>query len=176
MHHFHRHFEGLRRKVTDPAEVAEVLGINKDMDVLDLGAGDGFFSKEFVKRARSVTALDVDDYYFKELNSLGIRTVKANACEEIPGTYDLIFIANVYHDLVRECKESALKNIATAARRYVAVLDFNEKRMFGPPFRVPKEEVIRDFTGLGFNLKLEKDYEFHYLLLFERVNEAKATQ
>ncbi len=168
MHHMHGWPSEFRKRFTDPSDIAETLGINKEMDVLDLGAGEGFFSKEFVKRAKSVTAIDVDDYYFKELNSMGIITIKADACREIPGAYDLVFMANVYHDLVRECKESVLKNIDKASKRYVAVLDFNEKRLFGPPFRVPKQDVVNDFSKMMFKLKLSKDYEYHYLLLFER--------
>jgi len=77
-------------------------------------------------------------------------------------------MANVYHGLRRSCRESILNNMAKMSLKYIAILDFNEKRLFGPPFRVKKEEVIDDFLSVGFKVVKIKDLEFHYLILFEK--------
>ncbi|PMP74450.1 MAG: hypothetical protein C0180_04060 [Aciduliprofundum sp.] len=160
---FHR---GIR--IYDLGSIIDFLGINGDMDVADLGAGDGYYSREFVKRARSVTAIDIDDSYFQDLQSLGIKTVRADLCSYSQGSFDLLFMANVYHGLRRTCRENLLKNMEKMSRRYIAIMDFNEKRLFGPPFRVKKEEVISDMQQIGFRPLKTLDLEYHYIILFER--------
>ncbi len=156
------------RRMYDLKEIVNFLGINKNMDVADLGAGDGYYSREFIKYAKSVTAIDIDDFYFQEMQSMGIRTVKADLCSYSEGEFDLLFMANVYHGLRRSCREDLLKNMKKMSRRYIAIMDFNEKRLFGPPFRVKKEEVIQDMDAIGFKLVKAHDLEYHYIILFER--------
>ena len=163
------HHGMMRERAYNLKEIVDFLGINKDWDVADLGAGDGYFSKEFLKYARSVTAIDIDiDCCSDELKEMGIKTIKADLCKYSVGKYHLLFMANVYHGLRRSCRESILNNMAKMSLKYIAILDFNEKRLFGPPFRVKKEEVIDDFLSVGFKVVKIKDLEFHYLILFEK--------
>lgn len=165
MHHFHH-----GRNSTfayDINEIVNFLEIKEGMKVADLGAGDGRFSYAFKEKGAVVYAFDVDDYYFKEMQEKGINTVKKNLCEGIDGEFDLVFMANVYHDFVRECKGSILESLRLVAKS-VAILDFNEKRLFGPPWRVKKEEAIADMNKIGFELVKQKDLQYHYLLLFKK--------
>ena len=161
---FHR---GMR--IYNPKQIVDFLGINSDMEIADLGAGDGFYSKEFVKYAKSVTAIDIDDSYFQDIQSYGIKTIRADLCNYSEGQYDLLFMANVYHGLRRSCKESLLQNMKKMSRKYIEIMDFNEKRLFGPPFRVKKEEIIEDMESINFKFKKGLDLEYHYVLLFEKI-------
>ncbi|MGC8593407.1 MAG: class I SAM-dependent methyltransferase [Nitrososphaeria archaeon] len=165
MHHFHHGGHGMF--AYDINEIVEFLDIKEGMKVADLGAGDGRFSYAFKEKGAIVYAFDVDDYYFKDMQAKGINTVKANLCKGINGDFDLVFMANVYHDLVRECKESILESLKIIAKS-IAILDFNEKRLFGPPWRVKKEEAIEDMKKIGFELVKQKDLPYHYLLLFNK--------
>lgn len=167
----HGHGGRMRDSAYDLKEIIDFLDIKREWDVADLGAGDGYFSKEFIKYAKSVTAVDIDPTYFDDMNALGIKTIKADLCSFASGSYDLIFIANVYHGLRHECRENILENIKKMANKYVAVMDFNELRLFGPPMRVKKEELISDFEAYGFKLYREKDLKYHYLLIFEKSGE-----
>ncbi len=167
----HGHGARMRDKAYDINEIMDFLEIKRDMDVADLGAGDGYFSKEFIKFAKSVTAIDIDNTYFKEMNELGIKTVQSDLCKYSEGSFDFTFMANVYHGLRLGCKESLLKNIEKITKKYFAIMDFNEARMFGPPMRVSKDEVIKDLEKHGFRLLKEKDLKYHYLLVFEKVGE-----
>jgi hypothetical protein len=101
----------------------------------------------------------------------GIKTVRADLCEPQEGRYDLVFMSNVYHGLRRQCGEAVLSNFERMSRRYVAIMDFNEKRLFGPPFRVKKEDIIDDMEKHEFKLVKSKDLKFHYLLLFIKVQQ-----
>ncbi|MGC8557911.1 MAG: class I SAM-dependent methyltransferase [Nitrososphaeria archaeon] len=158
----------MRQRAYDIKEIVEFLGIDKEWDIADLGAGDGVFSREFAKVARTVIAYDINDKYFNEMQNEGIKTVKADLCEPQEGKYDLVFMSNVYHGLIRRCSEAVLSNFERMSKKYVAIMDFNEKRLFGPPFRVKKEEIIGDMEKHGFELIKSKELEFHYLLLFRR--------
>jgi len=165
MHHFHH--GGYNRFAYDINEIIDFLDLNEGMKVADFGAGDGRFSYAFKEKGAVVYAFDADDYYFKEMEEKGIKTIKINLCEKIDGEFDLVFMANVYHDLVRECKDSILENLKRITK-LIAILDFNEKRVFGPPWRIKKEEVINDMKKIGFELVKQKDLTYHYLLLFNK--------
>lgn len=153
----------------------ELLSFFQDLkgecSVLDLGCGDGFFTKMFLKKCREVVGVDLDDSYFKDLNSLGIKTYKADICSFNQGKYDLIFMSNVFHGIVRSCNESFYENLYQMSKRYVAILDFKMDTTFGPPkrIRIPKEKVVEIFQSHGFKLAKEKDLRTHFLLLFEKI-------
>ncbi len=152
-------------------KAVKFLEIKDRNSVLDLGAGTGVFSKEFIKVTKNVTALDRNDIYFKKLEKLGIKTVKADICEYCDGNYDLIFIANVYHHVRNICNEKLFENLNKMAKKYVAVIDFNPKgTIFGPPksMRIPKEKTIEEFEHHNFKIVKEMSFSSRYLILFER--------
>lgn len=171
MHGNRKHGAKMRDSAYNIDEIIEFLGINRGDNVLDLGAGDGFFSKEFKKVTDSVTALDIDDEYFNDLERLGIKTIKSDICEYQNGLYDLVFISNVYHGIRNLCKEKLLENLNKIAKKYVAIVDFiPERAMFGPPssIRISKKNIIEDFKLHNFKLVKEKDLKYHYIIIFER--------
>ncbi|MGC8569650.1 MAG: class I SAM-dependent methyltransferase [Nitrososphaeria archaeon] len=170
--HFH-HGHGLRRFAYDPEEVVEFLEIRPGQRIADLGAGDGFFSMAFKRKGAEVYAFDVDDYYFAQMQKEGIITIKQNLCEPISGRFDLAFMSNVYHDLARSCRAAILENLRRTADS-VAVLDFKRDTPFGPPWKIDKDEVIRDMASAGFVLVKEKDLRFHYLLLFRKMPQERS--
>jgi 16S rRNA A1518/A1519 N6-dimethyltransferase RsmA/KsgA/DIM1 with predicted DNA glycosylase/AP lyase activity len=172
MHGNRKHGAGMRDSAYNVEEIVEFLGIKQGDNVLDLGAGDGFFSKEFKKITDNVTALDIDGEYFNELEKLGIKTIKSDICEYHDGLYDMIFIANVYHGIRNVCKDKLLENLNKMAKKYVAIVDFNpERTMFGPPssIRISKEKIIEEFQQHNFKFVKEKDLKYHYILIFNMI-------
>ncbi len=168
-HHGMHHMR--RANLLNPKEIIDFLEIKEGEKVIDLGGGDGFFTKEILQRTRDVTIIDAYDGSFNELQSMGIKTIKGDICKYDSDQYDLVYISNVYHDLIHSCKESVLKNIPKIAKKRVAILDFKpEVTSFGPPswLKISKEYVIRDFEVMGFHLTREKDLKTHYLLMFEK--------
>lgn len=154
-------------------EIINFLEVSKGMTVLDIGGGDGIYSKEFLNKSCDVTLLDSYDYNFRELNSIGIKTILKSFCGYVDGEYDLSFTAHVYHDLVHSCKMESLSNLKKISRKFIAVLDFTKENVeFGPPewLRLDKREVIEDMEKIGFVLKKEKDIPNQYILLFGRVS------
>ena len=155
----------------DDNYIIDFLDIKTEYNVIDIGGRDGFFSKKMLKKTNDVTVLDINDAYFDELKQVGIKTIKADICDYSSGSFDLVFMSNVYHDIVQECGSKALKNINKIAKRYVAILDFKPQgTIFGPPLniRLSKDKVINDMQGIGLKLIKDNDLKYHYLLLFER--------
>lgn len=166
MHHMRR------ANLLDPKDIIDFLEIKEGESVLDLGGGDGFFTKEILKRTKNVFIIDLYDGNFPELQSMGIKTIKGDICHYDSEAYDLVYISNVYHDIVHSCRDSVHRNIPKISRKRVAVLDFNPNvTTFGPPhwLKLPKEDVIKDFESMGFKLSKEKDLGTHYLLVFEKL-------
>ncbi|MGC8580783.1 MAG: hypothetical protein ACP5MW_00335 [Thermoplasmata archaeon] len=130
MHRHHWYGALMRPNAYDIKEIMGFLEIKKEWDIVDLGC-DGFFSKGFFKYGKSFTAIDINPTYFTELNKLGIITKKANLCNFSEGGYDLTFMSNVYHGSRQGCKESVIKAIGNITKKYFAIMDFNEKRLFG---------------------------------------------
>jgi SAM-dependent methyltransferase len=152
-------------------KIIDFLDIKEGYSIIDIGGRDGFFSKKMLEKSGDVTVVDLNDVYFDELKREGIKTIRADMCEYSEGSFDLVFMSNVYHDLVNECGGKALKNIDKITKRYIAVLDFKpEDTTFGPPvsIRLSKETVIADMKGIGLKLIKETELKYHYLLLFER--------
>ncbi len=168
-HHGMHHFRN--RNALDIKEIIDFLDIKEGESVLDLGGGDGFFTKEIAKKTKNVTIIDLYEGNFEELQKMSIRTIKGDICHYDNDSYDLVFISNVYHDLVHSCRENVLRNIQKISKKKVAVLDFKpEITTFGPPswLRISKEEVIKNFGQIGFHPVKEKDLNSHYLLMFEK--------
>ena len=152
-------------------DIVDFLDIKTGYSIIDIGGRDGFFSKKMLKKTNNVTVLDLNNIYFDELEKAGIKTIRADICDYSSGSFDLVFMSNVYHDLVQECGDKALKNIRKIAKRYIAILDFKpEDTLFGPPvsIRLSKERVISDMQSIGFKLVKERELRYHYLMLFER--------
>ena len=149
-------------------EIIEFLGIKEHMSVLDLGAGDGFFAKMFVNRGAEVTAVDRNSKYFEDMNELGIATKEGDICAFNEGKYDLVFIANVLHDL--GCHATLSNNLSKIAKNELAILEFKEDTPFGPPsdIRLGPEDVEGIFEPAGFKLVKQKELKYHYIMLFRR--------
>ncbi|EFD93039.1 MAG: hypothetical protein BJBARM5_0195 [Candidatus Parvarchaeum acidophilus ARMAN-5] len=156
---------------TSDNKVITLLDIENDESVIDIGGRDGFYSKHMLTLTNNITVLDVNDAYFEELQNEGMKTIKADICEYSNGVYDIVFMANVYHDLVNECGLKALQNIQKIVRKKIAILDFKpEVSEFGPPLaiRLDKKRVINDMEKFNFKLVKEEDFISHYFLIFER--------
>src|SRR6266480_4873 len=73
----------------DPAGVLAVVGIRPGMEVIDLGAGDGWFTLQIAKSARHVVALDIDRQ-FLDIARYRLTESGATNCDFVEGdAYEL---------------------------------------------------------------------------------------
>ncbi|MCL6002360.1 MAG: class I SAM-dependent methyltransferase [Candidatus Thermoplasmatota archaeon] len=166
-----RRWHGRRPFSIDDEAVVDFLGITNGMKVLDVGGADGYYSKMFKSRGATVTIIDAHDYNFRELSRMGIETIQLDFCRLDEGSYDLVFMAHVYHDLVRSCKARTLENLSRISGQFIGNLDFTKEDFgFGPPTseKLEKKQVVGDMKEIGFKLKKDRDIPYHYLQLFGR--------
>lgn len=158
----------MRKDSFNDDEIMEFIGVGKGMSVLDLGTGDGFFAKMFADRNAAVTAVDKNDQYFDDMNDAGVSTKKADICGFNEGTYDIVFMANVLHDL--DCKDAVAKSIYSMDKGILAIIEFKRDAPFGPPvdIRLSPEDVSSIFKAAGFKQSRMKELRYHYIMVFEK--------
>jgi protein-L-isoaspartate O-methyltransferase len=91
----------------DPAKVIRDVGVRPGMIVVDLCSGDGWFTLQLAKIARSVIAIDIDEKLVKtsrvRLSEAGLTNCRFVVCDayEIAGAIservDHVFLANAFH-------------------------------------------------------------------------------
>jgi len=90
-----------------PGRVLEAVGLARGMDVVDLCAGDGWFTLEIARIARHVVAIELDENLLqvarRRLSEHGLRNcdyVAGDAYEIarlVPRPVDFVLLANVFH-------------------------------------------------------------------------------
>jgi ubiquinone/menaquinone biosynthesis C-methylase UbiE len=91
----------------EPARVLEAVGLKRNMDVVDLCCGDGWFTWEMAKVARRVLAIDIDRNMLDVARDRFIKAGTTN-CELVEGDayelptlagrlVDFVFMANAFH-------------------------------------------------------------------------------
>ena len=133
--------------------LARAAGNVADLDVLDLGCGQGFLTRALVaKGARSVAAIDISTAYLKRLAGLpGITPIMANA-ERLPfkQAFDLLVSTDV------------MEHVLNMGSFLVSVND--ALRLGGRAIiRVPYRENL-----IGYASQAGCNYEFVHLRAFNR--------
>ncbi|PKL54337.1 MAG: class I SAM-dependent methyltransferase [Candidatus Methanoperedenaceae archaeon HGW-Methanoperedenaceae-1] len=167
-----------RRSFLDPDSILGKLGLEKDMVFADLGCGTGYFSIPASAILRKVYAVDVQQEMLDLLNTR-IKKGKLTNIEpvlsdgnSIPlanGSADIIFMANVFHEL--DDKEHMLAE----ARRVLSdgklvIIDWKKIEMdIGPPVseRFSPEEVISICRNNGFEPDVNTEAgPYNYMIVF----------
>ena len=174
----------------DPAGVLASVGLKPGMDVIDLCAGDGWFTLQIAKVARHVVAIDIDPALL-DVARTRLKEVGVSNCEFIAGDayelarlwpkpVDFVFMANAFHG-VPEPKRLAESVQATLkpGGHYVVVnwhaRPREETPILGEPrgprteLRVTPEKTIGAVEpgGLKFVMLVEIP-PYHYGAVFER--------
>lgn len=120
-----------REIILNPARVTKTLKIKPKMNIIDIGAGAGFFTFRFAKALKGtgkVFATDIDPKMIEYINKKAEKTKHSNifaTCVKAQGvdpfykqhSSDIIFMSEIYHyirypeDYFRELKSSLKKNI-----------------------------------------------------------------
>src|SRR5215204_1663222 len=141
----------------DPAGVLASVGMQPGMDVIDLCAGDGWFTLPIAKLARRVAAIDIDAELL-EVARHRLQEAGVTNCDFVAGdAYDLpklwprpvdfIFMANAFH---------GVKDRARLARSVAAVLRPGGKFAVVNWHPRPREEttILGEPRGPGTELRI----------------------
>jgi len=174
----------------DPASVLTSVGLERNMDAIDLCCGDGWFTLDIAKIAREVVAVDIDR---DMLNAARHRVTEAGLanCAFVEGDayelaalarrpVDFVFMANAFHGVQdRDRLVRSVRGVLKPGGRFVVVNWHQRPReqtpVSGEP-RGPKTElrmspqqtiISVEAGGLAFKIVVELP-PYHYAAIFER--------
>jgi SAM-dependent methyltransferase len=174
----------------EPARVLEAVGLNRNMDVVDLCCGDGWFTWEMAKVARRVVAIDIDRNMLDVARDRFIKAGTTN-CELVEGDayelttlagrlVDFVFMANAFHGVPDQPRlaQAVHKTLKSGGR--FAIVNWHQRpreetTILGEP-RGPKTELrmspgqtIKSVeAGDLLFAELVELPPYHYAVIFER--------
>jgi SAM-dependent methyltransferase len=159
-----------------PGKIVELLEISPNLDIADIGAGSGYFTRRLATAAPAGTtwAVDVDADFKGHIEAhraqWGTPNIQTRlAVYEHPllprETVDLVFISNTYSYLQdRPAYFTAVYRALRPGGR-LAVIDWRNDvdcpRALGcpkPSDRVPVDTALRELEGVGFQLLARHDF------------------
>lgn len=176
----------------DPDAVLDRSEMARDLDVLDLCSGDGWFTRTIAQRSRHVFAVDIDPKLLElaktRLGEAGITNCTFVAGDAydlprlVPSAVDFVFLANAYHgvpDQPRLCR--AIHDVLKLGGK-VAIVNWyprprEETKVLGEPrgprteMRMSPQATLESVTGSGLSfIKMDDVSPYHYVAIFERPN------
>jgi predicted methyltransferase len=184
-----------RDKWAMPVKVVESLKIQPGMDVADIGAGSGYFTRRLATAAPNGTtyAVDVDADFKSYIESHRDQWHTPNivtrlAVYEHPllpvGSVDLVFISNTYSFLQdREGYFTAVHKALRPGGR-LAVIDWRVAaecpRSLGcpkPNDRVDKSVAIEELARVGFTVLDDHDFlQYQYFMILGRTGDMRPSE
>ena len=175
------------REVFDKREaVIRALGIQPGMDIADIGAGTGLYTRAFsyeVGPQGTVYAVDIATNFIDGIvrqskaadvqNVVGIVNTAKDVSLE-PSSIDLAFVCDTYHHF--EYPQSMLQSIHKALRPggSLVIIDFRKIKGFSSNWvmshaRADRKSVIREVESEGFELTEDQDFlKTNFYLRFTR--------
>lgn len=182
-----RIFESPGREVFDKRKtVVRALNIQPGMDIADVGAGTGLYTRAFsheVGPKGKVYAVDIAanfiDGIIQQSEAAGVQNVigVVNTAKDVnlgPSSIDIAFVCDTYHHF--EYPRSMLQSIHKALRPggSLVIIDFRKIKGFSSNWvmshsRTDRETVIREVEAEGFDLIEDRDFlKINFYLRFTR--------
>ncbi len=168
-----------RKKWQNPERIVELAGIKEGMHVADIGSGPGFFTVPIARKVGMKGVVyavekerDMIVYLKKRIKQEGLeKTVRivnlpAERTSLASSSIDLVFMANVFHDI--NDHKALLKELNRILKDNGTVVNIDWKKRFtsqGPPLqlRISMKEEVSIFERSGFRLvKRIKVGPYHY--------------
>lgn len=181
-------FEHPGREVFDLREaIVKAANIQTGMDIADIGAGTGFYTRLFASAVGpmgKVYAVDIAENFIDEIvsqaekagmnNVIGIVNSQKETSLKA-GSIDLAFVCDTYHHF--EYPRTMLRSMFHALRQggSLIVIDFRKIKGVSSNWvmshtRANKETVIREIESEGFVLTEDQDFmKANFYLRFKRL-------
>ena len=188
-------FERQGREVYDRRhEIVQASRLRPGMDVADIGAGTGLFTRLFASRVApegSVYAVDISKTFVENIlrtsHEQGLKNVKGivntQRSVELPAnSIDLAFICDTYHHFEYPRQTMASVHQALRPRGRVIIIDFRREPGKSSGWvmdhvRAGKDQVIREMEQAGFQLvDIKPVLRTNYFLEFVKSGNGKSSQ
>jgi ubiquinone/menaquinone biosynthesis C-methylase UbiE len=166
-----------------PQLAIDALGIEPGQTVADLGAGSGYYSfriAPLVGRSGKVLAIDIEPQMLEAIaqraqreHVSNVATVRSSAQDPnlAPGSVDLLFMVDVYHEL--EYPYEMMTKVRTALKRggRVALIEYRAEDpevAIKPLHKMTERQVRREMQAAGFkHVKTVRTLPLQHLIVFE---------
>jgi SAM-dependent methyltransferase len=174
----------------DPARVVAIAGIETNIDVIDLCAGDGLFTLQIAKIARHVIAIDIDAdllglarHRLIESGATNCTFLVGDAYEVAhlwPHPVDLVFMANAFHGVPDRPRLSRSVSTILKPMGRFSIVNWHQRpreetTVLGEPRgprteqRLSPIETIASVEAAGLKLvRVVEVPHYHYAAIFER--------
>jgi predicted methyltransferase len=182
-----KQFEGESREIAaSQKQILKACGFKRGMDIADIGAGTGLFTRPFAKRVGpkgTVFAVDISEKFLEHITKTckeqQLENVKPILCEPDstklpPESVDRAFICDTYHHFEFPFKTMATVHKALRPDGQLIVIDFKKIEGTSPEWvmghvRADQELVTEEITAAGFELIDTVDImETQYVLRFKK--------
>lgn len=173
----------------DPAGVLAKVGIEPGMDVVDLCAGDGWFTLPIARRARHVAAIDLDPMVLetarRRLDEAGLSNCDlvagdAYRLKELwPRPVDFVFLANAFHGVPDRPRLARAVRAVLKPGGLFAIVNWHRRpaeqtTVLGEPrgpraeLRMSPEQTIEAVRGILQPTGVVEIAPYHYGAIFQR--------
>ena len=156
-----------RIKIESPDYIWEKLDLENPKVLIDIGAGTGFFSRQFFDKM--TTRKEKEKVYACDISPIMINWMKDNILEDYPNIFpilmeetivplgdnlaDLVYMMNLHHELDNADKilKESLRLLKTGGKIFIT--DWKKEDMpQGPPIgiRCLPEDVSKELQNAGF--------------------------
>ena len=178
MHHNFNYERALefREKYIPLPDVLEVANPLPEDILVDIGAGDGFYSIIFAERVKKVYYVDPSETARELLKkNIGktpvnnLTVVSDDVCENLDiAGYNKVFFSNSFHDII--CREDLIDRLKKNSSENLEIIltEFKLESEIGPPveIRIDQEHLDRIFSSKGFRLMKRIELRYHYISRF----------
>jgi len=165
-----------REKYIPYNKIIEKMELKDDDIIIDMGAGDGFYSILFSNYIKNGIIYSVEknpeaiELINNKINNIkNIKIINEDMCKLNIKYFNKIFFSTVFHDI--DCKGDVINFIKSNSKKPVDVtlIEFKENSIMGPPLniRINHEELKNIFENHGFKLKEHMDFEYNYCDIYE---------
>jgi SAM-dependent methyltransferase len=174
----------------DPAGVLAAVGIEPDMEVLDLCSGDGWFTLQIAKIARHVIAIDIDPSLLEVARHRLTESAVTNCdfvagdayelAKLVPGPADFVFLANAFHGVPDRPRLARAVRATLRPTGHFAIINWHQRPreetvILGEPrgpkteLRLSPQQTIDAVESSGLKLaRLVELPPYHYGAVFEQ--------
>ena len=153
-----------REAEESPNLAVELLDLNKEMLVVDFGAGSGYFTSKLARQCSVVYAVDVQQEML-EINASQMRKKNITNVKYVLGktkstnltksTFDLFLLVDVYHEL--EYPYEIMKDIKSSLKDdgVVVLLEYRKEDPsvpIKPLHKMSVKQVVKEMKYIGLTL------------------------
>ncbi len=170
-------YNPLRKALTDRGAVLRESGVGADSVVIEIGAGNGFFTEMLAERAKFVYAVELQEGMVKKLiKRLGergdkVKIIQGDISAYEPGNEiaDVGFLYYSFHEI--ENKQDAVKNIVEAVKSNGILSVYEPSLEVG---RQAMDRAVQMFEQKGMVTEIRRDGVFTRFARLQKVQKRRA--